>query len=236
MRKPKNTCRLVDAFRIYPASNLKHRSLWQRLQQKGHPIEAVWLGVEKLRQKDAVAPEIKEAIAQTSGLMWEGLIHDVQSSNGVLMYQEPGDTNGGALIEVGAALAMDLPVFYVGHAYGEKGMSFLNHPRVERFFTLEEALEAIDKHAHKVLMNEGRDIVSPVAGAPFALDSEVRVVRAIDRQAHNVSGYIGRVGTVVGYNYGGVGQHYPNDPLVRVRFGGRTSEVFWPEELVACPT
>lgn len=158
------------------------------------------------------------------------LIADVKRADGVLFYQEPGDINGGALIEVGAALAFDLPVFYVGDRYGEKGMSFLNHPLVERFFTLEEALEAVSQHGHKKMQDEGRHITTKVAGAPFELGSHVRVLRVVDRTVRDSKSLIGKVGTVVGYNYGAVGQHFPDDPLTVVHFGNKI-EVFWKEEL-----
>ena len=67
--------------------------------------------------------------------------------------------------------------------------------------------------------------------APYIPRQLVRVVRALDRDIYDVSGFIGRQGVVERLEYEGCGQSYPGDPLVEVRFDDGRREAFWREEL-----
>lgn len=54
----------------------------------------------------------------------------------------------------------------------------------------------------------------------------VRVVRAVDRDIYDVSAHVGRLGLVESQD-GRAG----GEPMTIIRFGDRTREAFWPEEI-----
>lgn len=62
----------------------------------------------------------------------------------LLLYIGAGGHKG-ALVEVGAALGADVPVFVVGVPPGQEEMigSWLHHPRVRQFESMAHALAAI---------------------------------------------------------------------------------------------
>lgn len=71
-----------------------------------------------------------------------------------------------------------------------------------------------------------------VEGATYQPGERVLVVRAIDRYVHDVSELVGKEGAVEHLEYEcGCGQHYPEDPMVGVRFGDGQLQEFWREEL-----
>ena len=112
---------------IYVASNLKHRDKWLNLRTKGWPISSTWIDKEK---------------GEDYQRLWASCIDEIVSDCQVLLlYQEEGDSNNGALVELGAALAMDTSVVYVGPNYGV--ISALYHPNVSCFKTLDEGLAQV---------------------------------------------------------------------------------------------
>jgi hypothetical protein len=71
-------------------------------------------------------------------------------------------------------------------------------------------------------------------GAPYQPGVEVVVVASAEVKGSltDVSGYIGRRGTVEHLEYScGCGQHYPDDPMIGVRFLEGDLYEFWFEEL-----
>ena len=77
-----------------------------------------------------------------------------------------------------------------------------------------------------------RPIREHVPGAPYQHGDRVRVVGAIDRDAHDVSEHIDWRGTVDYLEYScGCGQTYPGDPMIGVVLDGGAREEFWSEEL-----
>jgi hypothetical protein len=72
-------------------------------------------------------------------------------------------------------------------------------------------------------------VTVPVPYQPSVGDT-VKVVDALDPEIHDVSAFIGSVGTVVFLDYGD--PEFSEDPLFAVDFGtGELPEGFWPEEL-----
>lgn len=77
-----------------------------------------------------------------------------------------------------------------------------------------------------------KPVRDPVPGAPRQAGDAVRVVAAIDRDAHDVSALIGASGVVDYLEYScGCGQRFPDDPMIGVRFPDGRVEEFWSEEL-----
>lgn len=66
----------------------------------------------------------------------------------------------------------------------------------------------------------------------FVVGDTVSIAGAIDRDIHDVSVHIGKVGTVKYLEYNcGCGQTFPNDPMIGVYFDDDSVEEFWREEL-----
>lgn len=83
-------------------------------------------------------------------------------------------------------------------------------------------------------MSNSEHVRKPVFGSPVQPRQIVRVVAAVDTEIHDASGHLGRLGLVEHLDYSsGVGQRYPNDPMICVRFSNGQREVFWAEELLA---
>jgi CarS bacterial SH3 domain len=83
-------------------------------------------------------------------------------------------------------------------------------------------------------MDEGTSLGNPrrhnVAGAPLRIGDRVRVVRGSDETFDRA--YKGRAGVVEYFEYDcGCGQHYPDDPMIGIRFRDGSIEEFWAEEL-----
>ena len=73
-----------------------------------------------------------------------------------------------------------------------------------------------------------------VAGSPFQPGDRVTVTRATDRDVYDVTRYVGCSGVVDYLEYEcGCGQHFPEEPMVGVKFEDGTVEAFWPGELSA---
>ncbi len=83
-------------------------------------------------------------------------------------------------------------------------------------------------------MSGARPIREHVDGAPFQPGGNACVVAAIDKDIHDVSGFVGKIGVVQYLEYScGCGQSYPDDPMIGVTFPDGRREEFWKEELAA---
>jgi hypothetical protein len=116
---------------IYVASKTKHARMWRDMRASGVPIGSSWL--------DADATGTTE---DDMSVMWPHYLHDVATSRVVVAYHAPGETMKGALVELGAALVLNIPVYAVG--IGDE-YTIVRHPLVRRFDTAEEAIEAATK-------------------------------------------------------------------------------------------
>lgn len=66
---------------------------------------------------------------------------------------------------------------------------------------------------------------------PFSHNDRVQVVSATDPEIHSIHKRIGHVGRVVRFlKNAGIGDNYPTDPVIEVKFAKR-KEIFWKEEL-----
>lgn len=115
-------------LRFYVASKAKHYEMWKALRFKGHPIIARWIdhGTEG-------------SIKNWSDL-WDWCIDDVKEANAVIMYEAADDEKlQGALVELGAALAMNIPVFF---ACEREPYCAFQHRNVRHYKTLNDAFDA----------------------------------------------------------------------------------------------
>lgn len=114
---------------IYTASKTAHADKWRALRDSGWPIISTWID--------------EAGVGETASFedLWLRCIGEAKSAGAVLLYREPGEVLKGAFIEAGAALASNVPVYAVG--CGE--FSFVNHPMVWQYGSIEEALGVIVK-------------------------------------------------------------------------------------------
>jgi hypothetical protein len=119
---------------IYTASKTKHADKWKALRAGGWPIISTWID------------EAGEGESADLEDLWLRCVGEAKSAAAVLLYCEPGDVLKGAFIEAGAAMASGVPVYAVGCDQ----YSFVNHPGVHIFTSLDTALTAI---RHGVLQN-----------------------------------------------------------------------------------
>jgi hypothetical protein len=112
--------------------------MWRALRDEGYSITSTW---------------IDEAEAGQTGDMselWTRIAREVSESGRLVLYVEPNDFPlKGALIEVGMAIALLVPVMVVAPAvlidasYRPIG-SWMKHPLVTRCIDVERAMEGAD--------------------------------------------------------------------------------------------
>lgn len=117
-----------DKMKIYCASKSKHAPLWNEWKAKGVLITSSWL--DKFDQ--GRLPD------QTTH--WNSIVSDIQHSDALLLYSEPGEVQKGALAEFGIAFAFGKILFYVGPLEGS--LTAVEHKKVQRYNTLEALFRA----------------------------------------------------------------------------------------------
>lgn len=125
---------------IYVASraSLPERSaMWRRHRECGAVINATWID------------EAGEGETADFSELWTRIAGEIARSEMLILYAEPGDFPlKGALVEVGIALGCGIPVRAVLPAVVLDGRtsrpvgSWIQHPLVERFETVAEAIAA----------------------------------------------------------------------------------------------
>ena len=115
---------------IYCASRVKHAAMWAELRAHGAPIIATWID------------EAGEGQTGEHAELAERCIREATQAQAVVLYCEPGDILKGALIEVGAALAVGIPVFSVGDCESLSKRTFCKHPLWTECDTLRAAIDA----------------------------------------------------------------------------------------------
>jgi hypothetical protein len=111
---------------IYVASKTKHAGTWNRLRDYGTPISCSWIDLG----------EPKDILDFDD--LWLNCIFEVETSDVLVIYAEPGENLKGAYIELGVALSQGIPVLAVGLRDTTIGKTrYLRH-----FDTISEALVA----------------------------------------------------------------------------------------------
>lgn len=114
--------------RVYLASKTRHAPAWRELREDGYPVISTWID----EPENEAAGEIDYVD------LWERCVREAASATVLVLYAPAGDAVKGALAEVGAALAREVPVLVVGDPPG----SCWHHRLVVRHPTLQDALEA----------------------------------------------------------------------------------------------
>ncbi len=100
---------------IYGASKVLHADLWKRLRESGVPIISTWID------------EAGEGQSGDYSELSTRCLAEVASAKSVILYCEPGEVLKGAMVEVGAALALGVPVYCVGTC-DSLSRVFVKHP------------------------------------------------------------------------------------------------------------
>lgn len=114
---------------IYIASKTKHAPRWRALREQGVNIISTWI--------DEAGPGESKCLTD----LWTRCIREAATCDLLIVYQEPNEILKGAFIEVGAALAAGLHVYAVGF---DRHFSFVNHPFVTQFPSLEAVFAQLD--------------------------------------------------------------------------------------------
>jgi hypothetical protein len=101
--------------RIYIASKTKHAPLWRRARAAGAPIISTWI--------DEAGPGESADLRDLA----RRCIFEARECSILIVFGQKGDVLKGALMEVGAALAGNVPVFVVGDCEGYKS-AVASHP------------------------------------------------------------------------------------------------------------
>jgi len=113
--------------RVYIASKAKHGPQWVALRDAGITITSSWID---LYESDAI---------QDWRQFWLRCIAEVRSADYLIAVHFEGDGPWkGAHVEIGAAIALSIPVLLVGDPPG----TWVEHPQVTRV-TMREALEIV---------------------------------------------------------------------------------------------
>jgi len=121
-------------MKVYCASKSKYAPLWLEWKARGVEVTSSWLD----KHDQGRLPD------QTSH--WDNILEDIQKSDALLLYSEPGDVQRGALAEFGIAFALGKKLFYVGPLEGS--LTAVEHKRVVHYPTLEKFFaDECDIHA-----------------------------------------------------------------------------------------
>ena len=113
--------------RVYVASHKRFMDFWQKLRDSGIAISSTWID-------HSPDPEDKEAISK----LWVNCFEEIRQSDMVMVKAEKKDKFKGVLVEIGAALVLDKPVYLVGE--NDNMGDIHNHPQFYRVSSLEEAI------------------------------------------------------------------------------------------------
>jgi hypothetical protein len=119
---------------VYVASKAKHAAWWAALRAAGVTIISTW--IDWPGNRDGAEPT-----ADDWATHWQRCINETSAADVCLFVSQRGETACGALLEAGAALAAGKQVFVVS----PDEWTFANHPNVQRFATLEQAIGAVSK-------------------------------------------------------------------------------------------
>lgn len=111
---------------IYIASKTRHADRWRAMRAAGMPIISTWID------------EAGEGESADLHDLWDRCIEEASTCAAIVVYREPGDVLKGAWIELGAALALGVPVF----AVGLEEYTVAKFKPIQHFQTVEAAFEA----------------------------------------------------------------------------------------------
>jgi hypothetical protein len=119
---------------IYVASKVVHAEMWRQARANGLPIIATWI--------DEAGEGQTADYAELAGRC----IREATSAHAVILFCQPGEVLKGALIEVGAALAVGIPVHAVGDCESISRV-FRKHPLWSEHLCMSLAIRAAARDA-----------------------------------------------------------------------------------------
>lgn len=111
---------------IYMASKVRHAVTWKMLRSAGLPIVSTWI--------DEAGPGESKSLRD----LWRRCIAEASSAEVVIVYRLTDEELKGAWVEVGAAVAVGVPVY----AVGIQQFTVANAEGITQFETLDHAIEA----------------------------------------------------------------------------------------------
>lgn len=121
--------------RVYFASKLRHASMWREWKAAAVPLNVIstWHDHEKLDEHDRDACYVN----------WQhNRIQLIHSADLIIAYAERDDPLNGTLVEIGIAVARELPIHLAG---GFNWGTWRHFPFVKVYPTLHDILFAITK-------------------------------------------------------------------------------------------
>ena len=88
---------------VYVASHIRFVEFWHKLRASGFTISSTWID-------HAPDRDDKEAISK----LWVNCFEEIRQSDMVMVKAEKEDKFKGVMVEIGAALVLDKPVYLVG--------------------------------------------------------------------------------------------------------------------------
>jgi len=112
---------------IYVASNIRFIDFWKKLRDSGVAISSTWID-------DVPDQEDKEAISK----LWLNCFEEIRQSDMIMVKAEKEDKFKGVLVEIGAALVLDKPVYLIGE--NNNMGDVYHHPLFYKVSSPEEAI------------------------------------------------------------------------------------------------
>ena len=112
---------------VYLASKTSHAPKWRMLRAAGLRVVSTWIDEAGVGETDDFSD------------LWSRCVAEAASADVLICYREPDEVLKGAFVEVGAAIATGTPVLAVGC----DEFSFVNHPLVTCYATIEDALATL---------------------------------------------------------------------------------------------
>lgn len=130
MKKPK----------VYFASQTKYRDIALRFRTEYYPQ------IDMVSSWSDIPANVSITKAKYE-IYWRRFVQEVTDSDALVAVFFYGDEWKGVFVEIGVALANDIPVYIIGSPPG----SWINHPLVRRVSTVSAAVEQIVRDASKSL-------------------------------------------------------------------------------------
>lgn len=133
---------MSGSFYVASRASVPERgAMWRALRASGIPVTSTWID------------EDGEGQTEDNGELWERIRREVRAAEALILYVEPDDFPlKGALVEVGMAMALNIPVGVIAPGVELQARSlrplgsWAAHPRVWFFETVGDAVRALGPH------------------------------------------------------------------------------------------
>ena len=123
-------------MKIYIASKVTHAKIWRMFRDsKKANFISTWLN-------DAEKRGLPDFID-----LWNRSLNEIKECDAFILYYQHNEELNGALVELGAALANNKKIFYIGPP---NKYTMLHHPLITHCRTIDEAIDKANKLTVKV--------------------------------------------------------------------------------------